>query len=103
MDDTVTTSGLLHLAFGAVGFVALGSAAIVFAGWCRARGLRAAGALSLVAGILVIVGFVGGGALSQMPIGVLLLWIAVLAGFAWLLCASVLTYRSVPHPVVARR
>ena len=103
MDDTVTTSGLLHLAFGAIGFISLGAAAIVFSGWCRAQGRRTAGVLALVAGIVVIAGFVGGGALSQMSAGVLLLWIAVLAGFAWLLCASVLTYRTVPNPVVARR
>ena len=88
-------SGLLHLAFGAIGFISLGAAAIVFSGWCRARGRRTAGVLSLVAGIVVIAGFVGGGALSQVR-RVLLLWIAVLAGFAWLLCASVLTYRTVP-------
>lgn len=102
-DETVTTSGLLHLAFGAVGFVALGVAAIVFAGWCRSRRRRGAGILSLIAGIVVIAGFAGGGALSQSSAGVLLLWIAVLAGFAWLVCASVLAYRSVPHPEIARR
>jgi len=103
MDETVTTSGLLHLAFGAIGFLSFGVAAIVFSRWSRLSGRRSARVLSLVAGVLVIVGFVGGGALSQGPAGVLLLWIAVVAGFAWLLFASVLTYRVVPHPDVSRR
>jgi hypothetical protein len=103
MEESVSVSGLLHLAFGAVGFLSLGVAAIVFSGWCRSRGLRGAGALSLVAGILVIAGFAAGGALSQGPAGVLLLWVAVVAGFGWLAFAAVLTYRAVPHPEVARR
>jgi hypothetical protein len=103
LDETVTTSGLLHLAFGAVGFLSLGIAAIVFSRWDRLSGRPGARVFSLAAGILVIVGFVGGGALSQGPAGVLLLWIAVVAGFAWLLFASVLAYRAVPHPDVARR
>jgi hypothetical protein len=103
MDETVTTSGLLHLAFGAIGFLSLGAAAIVFAGWCRSMGRRTAGALSLIAGIVVIVGFVAGGALSQQSVGVLLLWISVVAGFAWLLGASAGAYQSVGHPVIARR
>jgi hypothetical membrane protein len=103
MDETVTTSGLLHLAFGVIGFISLGVAAIVFSGWSRSLGRRSASVLSLIAGVLVLAGFVGGGALSQISAGVLLLWIAVVAGFAWLLFASVMTYRAVPHPDVARR
>ncbi len=103
MDESVTTSGLLHLAFGAVGFLSLGVAAILFSGWCRSAGLPGARVMSLVAGVLVIAGFVAGGALSQMSAGVILLWIAVVAGFAWLLVASVLLYRAVPHPDIARR
>lgn len=103
MEQTASLSGILHLVFGAIGFVALGVAAIMFSGWCRGRGQRSAGVLSLVAGIVIILGFVGGGALSASPIGVLLLWISVVAGLAWLFGASLLAYRSVPHPDVARR
>jgi hypothetical protein len=103
MDESVTASGVVHLAFGAVGFLALGVAAIIFSGWCRSVGLRGTGVLSLIAGIVVIAGFVAGGALSQQSAGVILLWISVVAGFAWLLIASVQTYRAVPHPDIARR
>ena len=103
MDETVTVSGLLHLAFGAIGFISLGVAAIGLSGWPRLPGGRRARSLSLLAGVLVIVGFAVGGALSRVPVGVLLLWIAVVVGFAWLLIASVGTYSTVPHPDVARR
>jgi hypothetical membrane protein len=103
MDETITLSGMLHLVFGAIGFIALGVAAIVFSGWCRAVGRRVAGTLSVIAGIVVIVGFLAGGALSQGPVGVLFLWVSVVAGFAWLLSASVLGYQAVGHPVIARR
>jgi hypothetical protein len=99
---TATTAGLLHLAFGAVGFVALGAAAIVAARWFRRRSAGAA-TLSLLAGIVVIVAFAAGGALSAGPIGVALLWLAVVVGWGWLAGASVTAYRAVPHPLLARR
>lgn len=102
-EQTASISGILHLLLGAVGFLALGAAAIVFAGWLRERGSRRGGALSLIAGVVVIAGFVGGGALSAFPVGTLSLWIAVVAGFAWLLGASLYAYRVVPHPDAARR
>lgn len=103
MDERVTVSGLLHLAFGAVGFLALGVAAIVFSAWCRSTGRRAAGILSVIAGIVVIASFVGGGAMSQQAAGVLLLWVSVVTGLAWLAGASVIAYQAVGHPVIARR
>lgn len=102
-DATVTISGLLHLVFGGLGFIALGIAAIVFSAWCRRSGNTTGSALSLIAGIVVIAGFVGGGALAQMTVGVVLLWVAVVVGFAWLLAASLSAYRAAPHPVVAQR
>ena len=102
-EQTVSVSGLLHLVFGAVGFLSLGVAATVFARWLRGRGSDRGRALSIAAGLVVIVGFVGGGALGATTAGVVLLWIAVLAGFAWLLVASGTAYRAVPHPVLSRR
>jgi hypothetical membrane protein len=101
--QTASVSGILHLVLGAVGFLALGVAAILFAGWCRRRGEATLGAFSLTAGIVVIVGFVGGGALGTMTVGIVSLWIAVLTGFAWLCTASIHLYRTVPHPDLARR
>lgn len=92
-----TTSGLLHLVFGGIGFVSLGAAAIVASRWHRP------GLWSLVAGAVIILAFVAGGALSSGPAGVALLWLAVVVGWAWLAFSSVLAYRAVPHPVIARR
>lgn len=94
-------SGVLHLAFGAIGFVSLGVAALLLGRWFAGRGEGRAAVWSRAAGVVVLVGFVGGVALGAA--GVAGLWLAVVAGFAWLLLASVSLYRTVPHPVVARR
>lgn len=91
-------NGILHLAFGAIGFLCLSIVAFAFARWCRARGSSRGASLSVVAGIVVILGFIGGAAFATVGSGVILLWIAVLAGFAWLMRASVYAYRTVPHP-----
>ncbi|GAA1771909.1 DUF998 domain-containing protein [Agromyces humatus] len=96
-------SALLHLAFGAIGFLTLGIAAFIVAAWARSRGSRTAFVLSIVSGVAIVAGFVGGAALSSSPLGVLFLWISVVAGFAWLLGASLYAYRTVPHPDAHRR
>jgi len=103
--DGATTSGLLHLAFGAVQFVALAAACVVL-GRRDAPGAPGGGRharFSTVCGVVVLVGFVGGAALSQASVGVLLLWAAVLASFGWLAVTSVVQYRAVPHPDLHRR
>lgn len=97
-----TVAGILHLAFGGIGFLSLGIAAILAASWFRRRG-SAHGGWSLLAGVIVILGFVAGGALSGGPVGVALLWLAVVAGWAWLAFVCVAAYRAVPHPLYARR
>jgi hypothetical protein len=48
---------------------------------------------------VIVLGFVGGAALAMVPAGVGLLWLAVLAGWAWLAIASVTAYRMAPSPV----
>jgi hypothetical protein len=98
-----TLSGILHLLFGAIGFVAIAVAAFAHAGWSRSIGNRPRAALSVVLGILVLVGFVGGAALSSGPAGVALLWIAVLAQFLWLGLACAQIYAWTPHPLRSRR
>ncbi len=92
-----------HLAFGGVGFLALGVAAFLFARWARSRGATTVANLSVVAGVVVIVGFLAGAALATSGTGVLALWLAVVVGLAWLLGASVHAYRTVPHPDLHRR
>jgi hypothetical protein len=90
---TASTSGILHLAFGGIGFLALGAAALVLGGPVLLR----------VAGAVVILGFLGGAALSPGGAGVGLLWVAVVVGWAWLAVASVRAYAVVPHPELHRR
>ncbi|MET0736399.1 MAG: DUF998 domain-containing protein [Microbacterium sp.] len=97
-----STSGILHLVFGAIGFVALAVAAFAYAGWARTEGVGGS-AIAIVLGCIVILGFVGGAALAMVPAGVALLWAAVLAGWLWLALASARVYRWTPHPVTGAR
>ncbi|RTL70476.1 MAG: DUF998 domain-containing protein [Pseudonocardiaceae bacterium] len=97
--EQASVGGVLHLAFGGIGFLALGSAALVAAPAFTGT----AAVASRIAGIVVIAGFVGGAALSSGGAGVAVLWVAVVVGWAWLACACVVVYRAVPHPVSARR
>ncbi|PZU45702.1 MAG: DUF998 domain-containing protein [Microbacterium sp.] len=99
---SATTSGILHLAFGALGFIALAAAAFAYASWCRAESTGAAW-IGILLGALVVVGFVAGAVLARSPFGVALLWIAVLAGWLWLALASVRVYAWTPHPVTGER
>jgi hypothetical protein len=100
--DAPTVPGVLHLVFGAIGFLTLGVAAIVAGGWFRRRSSR--GSLwSLVAGIVVIIGFAAGGALATDPGGVLMIWLGVVTGWLWLALACIAAYRAVPHPLRSRR
>ena len=98
----LTTSGTLHILFGAIGFVAIAAAAFTFAAW--RRDISADGrATSLVLGAVILIGFVAGAALSAHPAGIGLLWLAVLAQWAWLAHASAEIYRWSPHPLRSLR
>ncbi|WP_448811153.1 DUF998 domain-containing protein [Agromyces bauzanensis] len=95
---TASTSGLLHMAAGAVGFVSLAVAAVVIGVWLRRSGRRAVAIVSWIAAAVIVLGFMGGAALALVPAGVGLLWLAVVAGWAWLLVASLTAYRLAPSP-----
>lgn len=101
--ETASASGILHLAFGLVQFVALAAATFVAARWFARRGSVNVALYSRVSGALVLGGFAGGAVLATSSIGVGLLWLAVVAGWGWLLVASVHAYRTVPHPDAHRR
>jgi hypothetical membrane protein len=96
-------SGILHLLFGALGFLAIAVAAFAHAAWSRGIGDRGRATVSVVLGVVVVVGFVGGAALSASSAGVALLWLAVLAQFTWLALASSQVYAWSPHPLRSRR
>ncbi len=93
-----SVSGVLHLAAGGVGFLALAGAAVAVGAWFASRATPRVALVSRVAAVVILVGFMGGAALATNVIGILLLWLAVVAGWAWLAWASVRTYRTVPHP-----
>ena len=77
---TASTSGLLHLMAGAIGFVSLAVAAVIVGTWFRREGRRGAATTSFVAAAVIVLGFVGGAALAMVPAGVGLLWLAVARG-----------------------
>ena len=99
----LTLSGILHLLFGALGFVSIAAAAFAHSGWSHSIGAKPRATVSIVLGNLILVGFVGGAALSTSPLGVALLWVAVLAQFLWLALACAQIYVWSPHPLYARR
>jgi hypothetical protein len=102
-ESEATASGILHLAFGAFQFACLAAACFVAARWIARRGDTSWSRYSQASGAAILIGFVGGAALSQSPAGVFLLWIAVVAGYAWIAANSVYLWRTVPHPDADRR
>lgn len=98
-----TLSGVLHLAFGAIGFLALAAAALAIGRWCARRGEARWAGYSRVSGAVIIAGFLAGAALATETLGVVALWIAVVAGWGWLAATSVHLYRTVSHPDAHRR
>lgn len=101
--ESVAAGGILHLVFGSVGFAALAAAAFSYARWAASRSEAHHVQLGAWCGSLILVGFIGGAALAQFPIGVAALWIAVLAGWLWLALASAHLYTVAPHPVISER
>lgn len=102
-ESEATAAGILHLGFGALSFACLGAACFLAARWIARRGVIGWSRYSQASGATILIGFVGGAALSQSPAGVFLLWIAVVAGYAWIAATSVYLWRTVPHPDAERR
>lgn len=100
---SVSLSGILHLALGAVQFVGFAVAAFLLARFFASRTEHGRVTGSKVAAAVIVLAFAAGAALSSGPAGVALLWVAVVTSFAWLLTASAWIYRVVPHPDLARR
>jgi hypothetical protein len=98
-----TLSGVLHLAAGGIGFLALAGSAVALARWLDARGLVTEARTARISAATVLVGFLVGAALATSVIGVAALWLAVVVGWGWLAAASVTVYRTVPHPDADRR
>lgn len=101
-EGTVSVSGILHMVFGAVGFLTVAAAASAYAGWSRRVGAPGRAALGVVLGVLIVGGFCGGAALSSTAAGIALLWVAVVAAWTWLAVASAHVYAWAPHPLAGR-
>lgn len=102
-DDQATLAGILHLAFGAVGFLTLAVAAVLLGGWFALREQTSWARSSRAAGAVVVLAFLVGAALATSTVGVASLWLAVVVSWAWLATISVYLYRFVPHPDAERR
>ena len=101
--ETVSAPGVLHMVLGLVQFVCLSSAAFSLARWTAARGRRDITRASRLMGTTILLGFFFGAALGHTTIGIVLIWMAVLASYAWLALACVHLWGVVPHPDMALR
>jgi hypothetical protein len=83
---SISTQGLLHFIAGASGFLSL-AISCFFAVWAMwRRSVSSLAILSLATGLAVVLGFFGGMAL---PMGIMGIWFAVVAGWVWLAVMSI--------------
>lgn len=85
MPTSISTAGLLHFVFGGLGFLMLGLSCLVAARGFSRAGNGTLSRLSLVSGLVVLVGFFGG---TTPAIGVIGIWAAVVMGWVWLAAVS---------------
>jgi uncharacterized protein DUF998 len=86
--------GMGHLISAGAGFLCLFAACFVLARWFARLGRPGWAAYSRITGAVFGAGFAAAASGSGSPATVLALWIAVVAGWAWLSAVSVLLYRS---------
>jgi len=82
MPTSISTRGMIHFIAGALGFTCLGVSCLVAARALSRQSARSLSRLSLASGIVVLLGFFGGPALSSNP--VIGIWVSVVVGWAWL-------------------
>jgi hypothetical membrane protein len=86
--STMSTSALVHLASGAIGFVTLAAACFVVARAMSRRKQSSLARLSVGCGIAILVGFFAPVAIPSGPAGIAGIWFAVVVGWAWLAVTS---------------
>jgi hypothetical protein len=91
---SISTTGLVHLIAGALGFTFLAISCFFAAPAMRRRDLPSLALLSILTGLSVVVGFFGG---IVLPMGVLGIWFAVVVGWAWLAVTSLRLNRLRSH------
>lgn len=90
---SISTTGLVHFAAGGLGFISLALACFFTARPMSRRNARPLARLSMLAGLIVLLGFFGGMAIPNSS-PVLGIWIAVIVGWAWLGVISRHLYRA---------
>jgi hypothetical protein len=78
---SISTTGLTHFAAGALGFTFLAISCFAAGRAMPRRKMLSLARLSLFTGLAVVLGFFGG---IFLPMGVIGIWFAVVAGWAWL-------------------
>ena len=96
----VSTSGVLHMAAGGIGFLCLVASTLVLGRRFALRSSRSWAVYSRVTGAVVLAGFAGVASGSTSGLAVLGLWIAVVAGWVWIGAVCVHLYRRSPNPAV---
>ena len=86
--ETVSTPGVLHFAFGGIGFLALAISCFVVVRALSRRKESTMARLSFVSGVAVVAGFFGPFVLPVGSAGIAGIWFAVVVGWAWLALTS---------------
>jgi hypothetical membrane protein len=85
---TLSTSALIHLAAGGIGFLTLAAACFVVARALSRRKQSPMARLSFISGIVVLVGFLTPVAIPNSSAGIAGIWLTVVVGWAWLAVTS---------------
>ena len=75
---SISTTGLVHFAAGSLGFAFLAISCFFAAPLMWRRNLSSLALLSLLSGLAVVLGFVGG---MVLPVGILGIWVTVVVGW----------------------
>jgi hypothetical protein len=86
--DTISTSALIHLAGGGIGFLTLAAACFVVARAMSRRNQSSMARLSFICGVLILVGFFTPVAIPNGSAGTAGIWLTVVVGWAWLAVVS---------------
>lgn len=97
---TISTTGLVHFIAGALGFLLLAISCFFAARTMSRLNESTLARLSLVSGLVVVLGFFGGMAL---PMGIVGIWLAVVVGWAWLAVMALRVNRIGARPAPAPR
>lgn len=97
MPTTISTMGLLHFVVGTLGFVSLGVSAMLASRAMSRRREPALARFSLIAGLVVIIGFFGPAFVPGVG-GVAGIWLSVVVGWTWLAVLSRHLYGVSPDP-----